>query len=61
MWSDLLTALCLVMVLEGLLPFISPDISRKMAAMVSQLDNKNLRVSGLMSMLCGVLLLSLIH
>jgi uncharacterized protein len=60
-WSELLSALCLVMVVEGLLPFLSPETSKKMMAMMSQLDNRSLRVSGLFSMLSGVLLLSLIH
>jgi len=49
------------MVVEGLLPFLSPETSKKMMAMMSQLDNRSLRVSGLFSMLSGVLLLSLIH
>ncbi|RLA09365.1 MAG: DUF2065 domain-containing protein [Gammaproteobacteria bacterium] len=61
MWNELLSALCLVMVVEGLLPFISPRTAKKMMAMMSQIDSKSLRVSGLFSMLCGVLLLSLIH
>jgi uncharacterized protein YjeT (DUF2065 family) len=60
-WGELLSALCLVMVVEGLLPFLSPETSRKMMAMMSKLDNRSLRVSGLFSMLSGVLLLSLIH
>jgi len=61
MWNELLSALCLVMVVEGLLPFLSPGTAKKMMAMMSQLDSKTLRASGLFSMLCGVLLLSLIH
>ena len=61
MWDELLSALCLVMVVEGLLPFLSPETSKKMMAIMSQLDSRSLRISGFFSMLSGVLLLSLIH
>ncbi|MEL0082786.1 MAG: DUF2065 domain-containing protein [Gammaproteobacteria bacterium] len=61
MWNELLSALCLVMVVEGLLPFLSPRTAKKMMALMAQMDSRSLRVSGLFSMLCGVLLLTLIN
>ncbi|MBV1961207.1 MAG: DUF2065 domain-containing protein [Immundisolibacteraceae bacterium] len=61
MWNDLLSALCLVMVFEGLMPFLSPRRAKKMMAMMSQLNDKSLRISGLLSMLSGVLLLALLR
>ena len=61
MWNDLLSALCLVMVFEGLMPFLSPRRAKKMMVMMSQLNDKSLRISGLLSMLSGVLLLALLR
>ncbi|MBL4623152.1 MAG: DUF2065 domain-containing protein [Immundisolibacteraceae bacterium] len=61
MWNDLLSALCLVMVFEGLMPFISPRRAKKMMVMMSQLNDKSLRISGLLSMLSGVLLLAFLR
>ncbi|HAC33136.1 MAG TPA: DUF2065 domain-containing protein [Gammaproteobacteria bacterium] len=61
MFNEVLSAICLVMVIEGLLPFISPARARKMMALMSQLDDKSLRMGGLFSMGAGVLLLALIR
>ncbi len=60
MWQDLLAALCLVMVIEGMMPFISPRSSRKLAVNIAQLDDRTLRMVGLFSMLVGIGLLTLI-
>ncbi len=57
MWQELLIGLCLVLVLEGVLPFLSPRAWRKMAYQVAQLDDRSLRIMGLASMLLGVALL----
>lgn len=56
-WNDLLAALALVLVLEGVLPFLNPQSLRRMLVSVAQLDDRTLRVTGFVSMLCGVLLL----
>ena len=61
LWQDLATAGCLVLVVEGLLPFIAParwkDAMRHMAAT----EDANLRIIGLLSMLTGVALLYLVR
>jgi uncharacterized protein YjeT (DUF2065 family) len=57
MWQDLLTALCLVMVLEGILPFAAPKQWRSAMLNAMQLDDKSLRIMGLASMLVGVAML----
>jgi len=57
MWTDLLTALALVFVLEGIMPFVNPDGLRRMFVLGTQLDNATLRFIGLSSMLVGVVLL----
>ncbi|MCO6412729.1 MAG: DUF2065 domain-containing protein [Thiogranum sp.] len=61
MWNDLWAALALMLVIEGLVPFLSPDILRRMLASVAQLDDRSVRIAGLISMLCGVALLYLVR
>ena len=61
MWTDLWAALALMLVLEGILPFVSPDSMRRLLAAVSETDNRSLRISGLVSMLAGVGLLYLVR
>jgi len=56
-WNDLLAALALVFVIEGILPFLNPQSLRRMLANVAQLDDRTLRVAGFVSMLFGLLLL----
>lgn len=57
MWTDLLTALALVLVIEGIMPFMNPAGMRKMMVVVAQMDDTTLRFIGLSSMLAGLLLL----
>ena len=61
MWSDILTAIALVLVLEGIMPFMNPDGMRKMFMLAMQMDNNTLRAIGLTSMLSGVALLYLVY
>lgn len=57
MWTDLLTALALVFVLEGIMPFVNPDGLRRMFLLGARLDNASLRFIGLSSMLLGILII----
>lgn len=59
-WMDLFRALALVLVIEGLLPFVSPRIMRRTMESTVQLDNRTLRITGFISMLAGIILLYLI-
>ena len=61
MWLDVLRALSLVMVIEGILPFLAPPRSRAVFARMATLDDKSLRIIGLLSMLSGLAALQLIH
>ncbi|MGD8937136.1 MAG: DUF2065 domain-containing protein [Thiogranum sp.] len=61
MWTDLGAALALMLVLEGILPFLSPDSVRRLLAAMSEVDNRSMRISGLVSMLAGVGLLYLVR
>lgn len=61
MWNDLWVALALMLVIEGVLPFLSPDGLRRLLHTIASADNRSLRLSGLISMLAGVALLYLVH
>lgn len=57
MWHDLLVAVALVLILEGLLPFLSPDAMRRAVMKLVNLNDNTLRFAGLTSMILGCLLL----
>lgn len=61
MWHDLAVAFCLMLVIEGVLPFIAPDRWRRMLMMLDQIDNTTMRGIGLASMLTGTILLLIIN
>ena len=54
-------ALALLMVIEGIAPFVNPAGLRRMLQMAAQLDDASLRLAGLTSMLLGVALLYAVH
>lgn len=56
-WRRLAEALGLMMVLEGLLPFLSPGRLREALLLMIRLDDRSLRLLGLASMALGLLLL----
>ncbi len=59
MWLALLTALGLMLVIEGILPFLNPRSFRQALAAVTQANDRVLRIAGLASMIAGVILLYL--
>ena len=54
----LLGALALMLVFEGLLPFLSPRLWRDVFARATQLGDGQIRFLGLTSMVLGLLLLA---
>ncbi|MFV1972838.1 MAG: DUF2065 domain-containing protein [Thiohalobacterales bacterium] len=60
-WSDLLTALALVLVIEGIVPFVNPQLVRNMLETVSHMDDRILRITGLVSMVFGVIMLYVVR
>ena len=60
-WNDLGAAAALMLVLEGILPFLNPGGLRRMLGAMSQLSDRQLRVAGLTSMLLGVALLYMLR
>ncbi len=59
MWEALLTAFALMLVLEGIIPFLYPAKWRNLVETLSQITDKHLRMMGLLSMLAGIVLLYL--
>ena len=55
--SDLLAALGLFLVLEGIAPFLNPQGVKRAFARLLQIQDRELRFAGLGSMLVGVLIL----
>ncbi len=60
-WQLLLTALALVLVFEGLIPFAAPGRYRKMVDELARLGDNQLRATGFGIMLVGLLLLFFIR
>ena len=61
MWNELAIALCLVLVIEGILPFLYPRRWRALAMSLADVPDRTMRVAGLVSMLAGTVLLYLIR
>ena len=57
MWDSIIPALALVLVIEGMLPFISPKSWREAMTQAAQLPDNILRSLGLVSMMAGVIIL----
>jgi uncharacterized protein YjeT (DUF2065 family) len=56
-WSDLLAACALYLVLEGIMPFLNPQAMKRAMQAFTALEDRQLRVAGLLSMTAGALLL----
>ena len=60
MWVDLAKAFCLMLVLEGVMPFLAPERWRNVASKLADIDDRTMRILGLVSMLLGAGLLFLL-
>lgn len=57
--EQLLIALSLILVFEGIVPFLYPQRWRQLVHRLAGLDDRQLRLAGLVCMLAGVALLYL--
>lgn len=57
MWEEIGRAFCLMLVIEGILPFLYPTRWRRLVASLAVVTDRQLRIMGLVSMLIGVGLL----
>lgn len=61
MLHELAVAFCLMLVIEGILPFIAPKRWRNLILMLDEVDDNTMRLIGLGSMLTGTVILLLIN
>ncbi|MHB8622899.1 MAG: DUF2065 domain-containing protein [Sulfuricaulis sp.] len=61
MWHDLWIALALMLIVEGVFPFLSPEALRKALVAIHEMSDSQLRFAGLTSMLLGVVSLYIIN
>ena len=61
LWVNFFSALALVFVLEGIMPFAFPVAWKKLLFKVITQNEKALRVTGFLSMMVGVILLSIVQ
>jgi uncharacterized protein len=60
MWDTLAMAFALMLVLEGLLPFLMPGVWRDAFRKLTEISDTQVRFIGLTSMLAGLLILYLV-
>jgi uncharacterized protein YjeT (DUF2065 family) len=61
MWDTLLIAFALMLVMEGMLPFLLPSMWREAFKKLTEAGDNQIRFIGLTSMLAGLLLLYLVN
>ena len=61
MIEKLAIAFCLMLVIEGILPFVAPRSWRQIFMQMMTMSDNSIRIMGLASMLFGVLLLYAIN
>jgi uncharacterized protein len=60
-WTDLLAALAIVCIIEGIMPFINPASTRRLLAKMASMEEREMRIAGLASMLVGLAVLYLVR
>ena len=60
-WQELGVALCLVLVIEGILPFLYPQRWKELVVLAADVDDRTKRIVGFASMILGTGLLYLIR
>ncbi|MBV1876203.1 MAG: DUF2065 domain-containing protein [Pseudomonadales bacterium] len=61
MWHEIGVALCLVLVIEGIVPFLYPARWKKMIVIAAQVDDSSMRLIGFASMMLGTGILYIIN
>jgi hypothetical protein len=61
MWREIGIAFSLMLVIEGIIPFLYPARWRQLVVTLADIDNSTLRLMGLGSMIAGIILLYLFN
>jgi uncharacterized protein YjeT (DUF2065 family) len=59
--QDLWAALALLMIIEGIFPFLSPQKFRETMRKLTDIDDNSMRTAGIISMIAGLVLLYLVR
>jgi uncharacterized protein YjeT (DUF2065 family) len=59
-WHDLLNAIALLLILEGIIPFANPSSLKNIYKTMQQMPERSLRMVGFGSIAAGLLLLYLV-
>ena len=60
-WTDLFAALAIVCIIEGVMPFINPIGMKRLLSRMAALEEREMRVAGLVSMAVGLAILFLVR
>ena len=60
-WNEIAVAVSMVLVIEGILPFLSPRRWRSVAELAGRVDDRTVRMLGLCSMLAGTAMLYIVR
>lgn len=56
-WDDLWAAIALMLIIEGVLPFLNPKGFSQMLQLVSQMEERSIRILGAFWMFLGLVVL----
>jgi uncharacterized protein YjeT (DUF2065 family) len=60
-WTDFFAALAIVCIIEGIMPFINPQGMKRLLAKLAAMEERELRLGGLISMAVGLAILFLVR
>jgi uncharacterized protein YjeT (DUF2065 family) len=60
-WTDLFAALAILCIIDGIMPFINPAGMKRLLARIASLDDRDVRIGGLISMAIGLTILFLVR
>ena len=60
-WTDLCAALAIVCIIEGIMPFINPAGMKRLLSRIASLQDRDMRIAGLISMVIGLTILFLVR
>jgi len=61
MWQDLLTGLSIYLIIEGMIPFVGPNLFRQSVARIAKMDDNGLRFTGLTVASIGLIMLYIVR
>lgn len=61
MWHELLIALALLLIIEGIMPFLSPRGMKQLMQAMLEMEDRAIRITGLVSMLLGLAMLYVVN